>query len=68
MPQGIPENLPQSPKDEKKQPATMMLMENLMMQLAQTRKQLHLKDKQMHQLNLYVQEVINENAQLQMRL
>ena len=45
LPQAIPENLPQSPKDDKKQPATMMLMENLMMQLAQTRKQLHLKDK-----------------------
>ena len=45
LPQSIPENLPASPKGDKKQPATMMLMENLMMQLAQTRKQLHLKDK-----------------------
>jgi hypothetical protein len=39
-----------------------VFVNNIIKQLEQTRKQLDLKDRQMQQLNLYVQEVIKENA------
>ena len=39
-----------------------MFVNNIVKQLEHTRKQLEMKDKQMTQLNLYVQEVIKENT------